>query len=430
MYYYRVNNTEINCILVSVQALDHTMLLAYHCSAIDEIEAQEADYVIFYSADSQEKKSMYCINHPAYFACLPENLWCIDTVQMDQIAESLREIPHWLIKQAKEGHVSGITALERIPDVSVMQVSRKEKKRVHIIALGDVGGTMLIGLTLLGGDIIDTIGIYDFNRALCQRWEHEINQIAYPWQYDRLPRVEIIDQDALFDCDVFVFCASKSIPAVGSAVADVRMAQLEANTEIIAQYGKQARESNFRGLFAVVSDPVDMLCQRVYAASNCDETGAWDGKGLYPEQVQGYGLGVMNSRAAYYAKQDPLFAAFLTEGRAYGPHGSTLVIADSIEHYNHAASLELTKKTVEANLEVRELGFKPYIAPALSSAAISILLTLRGEWHYSANYLGGIYMGCKNRTASYGVELEHLPLPQALLERIETAQTELKSYQV
>ena len=160
------------------------------------------------------------------------------------------------------------------------------------------------------------------------------------------------------------------------------------------------------------------------------EDGIWDAKGLRPEQVQGYGLGVMNSRAAYYAKQDTRFTQFLTEGRAYGPHGSKLVIADSVASYHHELSMELTQKTVQANLEVRALGFKPYIAPALSSAAISILLTLRGEWHYSANYLGGIYMGCKNRSTRYGVELEHLPLPALLLERIQEAQQELKSFQV
>ncbi len=83
--------------------------------------------------------------------------------------------------------------------------------------------------------------------------------------------------------------------------------------------------------------PVDPLCQRVWAASNRDTAGNWDGKGLRPEQVQGYGLGVMNSRAAYFAKQDSRFQQFLTEGRAYGPHGQKLVIADSIPHYNQGA---------------------------------------------------------------------------------------------
>ena len=38
--------------------------------------------------------------------------------------------------------------------------------------------------------------------------------------------------------------------------------------------------------------------------------------GLLPEQIQGFGLGVMNARAAYYAKRDPRFSRFLTEGPA------------------------------------------------------------------------------------------------------------------
>ncbi|MBQ5682872.1 MAG: lactate dehydrogenase, partial [Peptococcaceae bacterium] len=270
--------------------------------------------------------------------------------------------------------------------------------------------------------------IYDFNENLCQRWEHEINQIAYPWQYDTMPHVKVLKQDELFQCDVFVFCASKAIPPVGSDVKDVRMVQLAANGAIISQYGKMAREAGFQGLFAVVSDPVDPLCQRAWKASNEDENGVFDGKGLRPEQVQGYGLGVMNSRAAYYAKQDSRFTQFLTEGRAYGPHGQQLVIADSIANYNHELSMELTKKTVEANLEVRALGYKPYIAPAISSAAISILLTIRGEWHYSSNYLGGIFMGAKNRSTVYGVELEHLPLPEQVLNRLQAVVDELSRH--
>ena len=301
---------------------------------------------------------------------------------------------------------------------------------MHILAMGDVGGTLLIGMSLLGGDCVREIGIYDFNENLCNRWEHEINQIAYPWQYDRMPAVKILQKEELFLCDVFVFCASKSIPPVGAEVQDVRMAQLEANSAIISQYGKMARKAGFQGLFAVVSDPVDPLCQRVWAASNCDADGVWDGKGLRPEQVQGYGLGVMNSRAAYYAKQDARFQQFLTEGRAYGPHGQRLVIADSVTDYHHELSMELTKKTVEANLEVRALGYKPYIAPAISSAAISILLTIRGEWHYSSNYLGGIFMGAKNRSTAYGVELEHLPLPDALLQRLQDVVDELNALKI
>ena len=297
----------------------------------------------------------------------------------------------------------------------------RKKKRVHLLALGDVGSTVLIGLKLLGETCIEEIGICDLDENVCKRWECEMNQTAFPWEYDRLPEVKIVDTGHLFDCDLFIFCASRGIPPVGSAVKDVRMAQFEANRTIVGHYGKMARQKGFQGVFAVVSDPVDPLCKAAFLASNEDEDGNFDARGLLPEQIQGYGLGVMNARAAYYAKQDARFTQFLTEGRAYGPHGQDLVIADSIAHYDDALSRELTRKTVEANLRTRELGFKPYVAPALSSAAISLILTMEGKWHYSSNFLGGVYMGSRNRYTMGGLEIESVPLPEKLYERLEQA---------
>jgi len=299
------------------------------------------------------------------------------------------------------------------------------RKKVNVIGLGDVGGTLLIGLKLLGGDVISNIGIYNSGKT-AQRYEYEMNQTAYPWDYNRLPEVTIIEKDEIFDCDVFVFCASKSVPSVGSEIEDVRMVQYEANREIIKEYAVMAREKQFKGLFAVVSDPVDPLCRAAYMESNRNEAGILDGKGLNPVQIQGYGLGVMNSRAAYYAKKDARFHSFLTEGRAFGPHGNDLVIANSIERYDDALSKELTELAVKANLKTREIGYKPYMAPALSSGAISLLLTMKGEWHYSSTYLGGVFLGAKNRMTESGVDLESLPLTEELYLRIKKAYQELE----
>lgn len=293
------------------------------------------------------------------------------------------------------------------------------KRRVHILALGDVGATVLLGLKLLGGDCIHTIGICDINEAVAKRYECEMNQMAWPMEYDAMPAVEIVTPDSLFDCDVFVFCASKAVPPVGQEGVDVRMVQLEENRKIVGRFAEQAAERGFRGMFCVVSDPVDPLCSAAWKAAA--------GK-LWPEQIQGFGLGVMNARAAYYAKQDVRFSSFLTEGRAFGPHGADLVIANSIEHYDEALSLELTKLTVEANLKVRELGFKPYLAPAISSAAISLILMMRGQWHYSSNFLGGVWMGSRNRTGQQGLMIEHLPLPEPLYDRIRRAYDNLKKF--
>ena len=231
----------------------------------------------------------------------------------------------------------------------------------------------------------------------------------------------------LFDCDVVVFVASKGIPPVGSGVKDVRMYQFENNRKIVAMYARQAREKNFGGMFCQVSDPVDPLAKTMFLESNRNADGVLDWKGLRAEQIQGFGLGVMNARAAYYAKRDPRFASFLTEGRTFGPHGEELVVANSVEHYDDVLSAELTHRVVTANLEMRALGFKPFVAPAFSSGALSILLMLRGEWHCGSVYLGGAFMGVKNRYTPYGLETEILPLPEALSARIRAAEEKLKS---
>ena len=286
-----------------------------------------------------------------------------------------------------------------------------KKHRVNVLALGDVGRTVLLGLKLLGGDVISSIGICDLSAENLQRLEMEMNQISYPFEEaGSLPQVTPVAEEQLFDCDVFVFCASKGVPPLGSQ-GDVRMAQLEANKELISRYGKMAADTRFKGLVAVVSDPVDPLCKTFLTSS-----------GLVPSQIQGYGLGVMNARALYFAGKDQRLAHYREEGRAFGPHGEDLVIADSIVHYDDELSKELTALTVNANVAVRELGFKPYIAPAISSAAISILLTVRGAWHYSSLYLGdentGAFLGIKNRMEADGPVYEDLPLPEALYERI------------
>ena len=325
-----------------------------------------------------------------------------------------------------QGMMRAVNRLHPDFETILAEKPQKTKKRVHVLAIGDVGSTLLTGLHLLGGDCISSIGICDISDKVTARWEFEENQIAYPWSYDALPEVDVVKPEDLFKCDVFVFVASKGIPPVGSGVKDVRMYQFENNSKIVAQYARQARAEHFKGLFAVVSDPVDPLAKTAWLESNKDENGILDLKGLRPEQVQGFGLGVMNARAAYYAKRDGRFSQFLIEGRSFGPHGQDLVIADSIANYNDALSKELTQLTVTANLHMRAIGFKPFIAPAYSSGAISLILMMRGEWHCGSVFMGGIFMGVKNRYTEYGLETEILPLPDALYERIVTAEENLK----
>lgn len=313
----------------------------------------------------------------------------------------------------------GITQqIEQLKNPPWLASTSSSKKRLNLIALGDVGQTVATALKLLGSDCLSTIGVYDINQNAAIRLELELNQIHEPFAYHQYPEVQVITEDQLFDCDLLAFCASKGIPPLTSKVVDVRMVQYEANKDIVALYAKMAVKHNFQGLFAVISDPVDPLCKAAFNAA--------EGK-LHPNQIQGFGLGVMNARAAYYAKKDQKFASFLQEGRAFGPHGQDLIIANSIEHYHELLSEELTQLTVTANLKVRDCGYKPYIAPAVSSAALSLLLTIKGQWHYSSNYLNGVYFGSLNKTNPDSLEWEVLNLPQALFQRIKTAYEHLEA---
>ena len=101
---------------------------------------------------------------------------------------------------------------------------------------------------------------------------------------------------------------------------------------------------------------------------------------------------------------------------------------DAGDGYDHDLSCALTKDTVTANLAVRELGFKPYIAPGLSSAAISILRTVTGQWHPGALPLDGAYLGCYSRLTKKGPQLLRRPLHPTLYSRIEAVHKELREF--
>lgn len=302
----------------------------------------------------------------------------------------------------------------------------KSKPRVNLIGLGNVGGTTAIGLKLLGTDLAE-IGVYDRDEKQCLRYESELNQVLSVRDGETLPPVRVRNEAELFDCDALLFTAAKAVPEVGAeSGGDVRMMQFTANRELLHAYAKHARACDFSGLFCQISDPVDQLSRAVFFMSNQNEQGEFDGKGLLPEQVRGFGLGVMHARAVYSAECDCIATEQL---RVYGPHGNGLVIANAPnEGYDNAISLALTHKAETANLAVRAFGFKPYIAPGLSSAAVSVLRALRGEWHDAAVPLGGAYFGCRSRLTAAGATQRREALHPELYERISESYRKLEEF--
>ena len=348
-----------------------------------------------------------------------------DLSLLSEIDDKAKELPLWLEKAIEEKRVISLNIQYPNFKEAINKIS-PTKWRVHVVGLGDVGATLLTGLRLLGSKEIETLGIYDLDKNKIKRLHFELNQILSCDGKEGSMQIEELTEENLFNCDLFVFCVSVGIPPIGSKGVDVRLIQFDGNRKILKSYGLQARKSNYKGLFAVVSDPVDLLCMSLFEDSNKNEEGSFDFLGLAPEQIKGYGLGVMNARAAYFSQDNPLTRNYLKEGRAFGPHGEGLVIANSITNYDESASKELTKKTKEANLRVRDTGYKPYIAPALSSGALSLLDTIRGNFHYSSNFLGGVYMGSKNRFINGCTENEVLPLPEGLMNSLQETYVLLK----
>jgi len=327
---------------------------------------------------------------------------------------------------ARDGACVLNTAFSRCFDVLArFLTAKKNGLRLNLAGLGDVGGTVLTGLVLLGTNVSE-LGVFDYYEPLTGRYCMELNQILPTAPGRVMPRVAAREEAALFDCDAFLFTASKGVPPVGSAVADVRMAQYGANRELLRAYARRAREVRFSGLFCQISDPVDQLARYVFLESNRDEAGNYDFHGLLPEQVRGFGLGVMEARARQAARE--LGADF---GTVYGPHGKDLIAAnDPGAAYNGALSRQIGEAAATANLAVRALGFKPYIAPGLSSAAISVLAALGGREHAAAVPLGGAYFGCHSRLTRLGPRLRREALHPALFSRIAAVHRMLKEFPI
>lgn len=423
MYYYELEGRPG----FSTQELgDYKQISEAQCQKMaDEGDSKS---LLFLKESGLDKRVSCAITRPSMIYEDLDNLEIIRSNKADQV--DISNVPDWIVKKIQQKKVRYMNVSHK-GFLNILSIPKKGKWRVNIVGLGDVGSNLLIGLKLLGGDYISEIGVYSVKQNVMKRYEMELNQVYSIDEDSPLhsgkPVIKTVEKEDIMDCDMFIFCASSKVPAVGSDVSDVRTVQYETNREILSKYVKKTRDVGFKGVFAIVSDPVEMLCKAAYKISNTNEKGVMDYNGMLPEQIQGFGVGVMYARALYYANKDKEVKNFKENGRVYGMHGKGLVVVDDINHYNEAKSNELTDITVDANLMVRELGFKPYIAPALSSGAISILSRIAGKYNYSSIYIDKAYIGMKNRVTESGFETERFNMDQKLFDKIQETHERLKA---
>lgn len=296
------------------------------------------------------------------------------------------------------------TYLNDVPGVRryLRELDRPDRSggvRVGIAGLGRVGGTAAAALASLpvARSGVAELLICDADAANEKRWLRELEAIE-PWRPRRVgPGVQALSPARLFhECDVFIFCAAVEVPGLGS-LEDVRLAQLSPNRRALATYLEAAAAADFAGLFLIVSDPVECLAQAAFRDSNVDADGTFDGRGLAPERIAGLALGVMWARAVARARREGWFEDVVRRGAAYGPHSADVAVFDDLAHPDPRRSKVLSDAAGKGNLDVRGIGFLPYIGPAFSSVALALPGLLRGSEVLASPFVDGIYFGAPVR---------------------------------
>ncbi len=301
----------------------------------------------------------------------------------------------------------GWTYLAQAPGVDryLKAMAEPRKRRdfvVGISGLGRVGG--LAASALAAADAartrIGTLLLHDSDRANLERMRQELASVASWRGGTALPGVEAAElPDMLRRCDAFVFAAACAVPPLGTP-GDVRLPQFEPNRAALRQALDAAVAADYTGLFFVISDPVELLAQASFHDSNARDagpSGAFLGHGLAPERVAGLALGIMWGRALARAAEEGAGARVAARGVAYGPHSTDVLVFDDPADPDFELSRAMTQSARTGNYRVRELGYIPFIGPALSSIVLTLPALLAGREALASTFVDGIYFGAPSR---------------------------------
>jgi hypothetical protein len=293
-------------------------------------------------------------------------------------------------------YLAGVPGLDRY--LEAMAEPRKRRDFVvGISGLGRVGG--LAASALAAADTartrIGTLLIHDTDGDNLERMRQELACVA-SWRKNVLPRVEAATlPEMLRRCDAFVFAAARAVPPLG-APGDVRLPQFGPNREALRSTLDAAVEAAYPGLFFVISDPVELLAQAAFHDSNAPR-GEFLGGGLAPERVAGLALGIMWARALAEAEAQGAGARVARRGVPYGPHSTDVLVFDDPAGPDPELSRAMTQAARTGNYRIRDLGYIPFIGPALSSIALTLPALLQGREVLASTFVDGIYFGAPSR---------------------------------
>ena len=197
-------------------------------------------------------------------------------------------------------------------------------------------------------------------------------------------------------CDAFLFAAATRGAAPGLARATCACPSSGPTGRPCGGTLDAAAEAGYTGLFFVVSDPVELLAQAAFYDSNASQ-GGYLGHGLAPERVAGLALGIMWGRALAKARAVGEGARVARTGVPYGPHSQDVLVFDDPADPGPGAVRAMTQAARTGNYRIRDLGYIPYIGPALSSIALTLPALLAGREIVASSFVDGIYFGAPCR---------------------------------
>ena len=111
------------------------------------------------------RRASFLVNHPAELFAEKEDVSWLNTNRLNASAYNgqTRELPADLLAQLDAGTLRAVNASHPKFEEILAYKPKEGKKRVHVLAIGDVGSMLLTGLHLLGGDVISSIGICDIS---------------------------------------------------------------------------------------------------------------------------------------------------------------------------------------------------------------------------------------------------------------------------
>jgi hypothetical protein len=298
---------------------------------------------------------------------------------------------------------SGWTYLADAPGVdrylkAMMAPPRRKEFVVGISGLGRVGGMAAAALAAADASRsrIGTLLIHDTDSGNLARMDQELASVA-SWRGGvALPRVQASTlPEMMRRCDAFLFAAATAVPPLGTQ-GDVRLSQFEPNREALRGNLAAAAEAGYTGLFLMVSDPVELMAMAAFYDSN-ESDGKFQGSGLAPERVAGLALGVMWGRALAQARAAGAGPRVARSGVPYGPHSQDVLVFDDPAEPEPELSRAMTQAARHGNYRIRDLGYIPYLGPALSSVVLTLPALLAGHEILGSSFVDGIYFGAPCR---------------------------------